>query len=164
MQAESCPNPFEKRKWVLSHLWHTKAHCLITDIPQKKQNANKQHHFALAYVQRQWDSNYAHGGRKGTAFFPSSAVAAVHNLSIEQTRTDPHPLLLLPGLWNLDFRPRLLLLLCPWCWDEEGRPQDCTCARQGLIPQSDLCFAFEYMWCICIHMCECVCGGACAHV
>lgn len=109
------------------------------------------------------------GGKERLSSHPQP-MAAIHNLSIEHTKTDPHPLLFLPGLWNLDFSPRLLLLLCPWCRDEEVRPQDCTCARRGLIPQSDLCFVFEYMWYIMypyvwVHVggCLCTCVGVPEH-
>lgn len=85
------------------------------------------------------------GGKERRSSHPQP-VAIAHSLSIERTRTDPHPLLLLPGLWNLDFSPCLLWLLCLWCWDEEGRLQDCTCARQGFIPH--LTFA------LCLNVCD----------
>lgn len=102
------------------------------------------------------------GGKERRSSHPQP-VATAHNLSLERTRTDPHPLLLLPGLWNLDFSPCLLLLLCLWCWDGERRLQDCTCARQGFIPHLTfaLClnmwYVIMYIYGVRAHVWGCLC-------
>lgn len=68
-----------KRKWGLSALSHTKAHCFIVDSTAKAKSRQSSIFLLLTYIQCKQDSKYANGGRKELHFFLLQLLGIVEN-------------------------------------------------------------------------------------
>lgn len=92
-------------------------------------------------------------------------------MSTELKSTNPYPLLLLPvSSCALEFGLQPMFVVAAvavglaggrgGCWGG-GSMEDCTCARQALIPKSNLFFVFLCMWCaliyVSLHVWVCLC-------
>lgn len=152
---DSCPAPF-KRKWVLSNLWRTEAHCFIIDIPPKKQNPKQTASFCCSLHTTQvrfqlcewWEEEKGFRAIPISGRGPQGEHWTLKGWSVSTAESSYSLQLRLQAMFVVAAVAMVLVYACMCVC---VRTQGCIYARQALVP-SVWPFLWVCLYVVCVHV------------